>query len=1018
MAGENLSYTVEGLYGHENYSLQVQAWTTEGGELSDRVVQVTDIGVPEQPESLTISSTRYGGVRLRWESPSHPNGPITYYQVSHRMQALEETSTHPSVTQYWMSMLVGTKSGNDIDEWKTVNVSGTSAELTLDCSQAGEQGTNFDFQVLAMNIHNGKMLLGAPASTYYKACEPLPSLRARYPLTHADFLFTSLANLGPFLWLILPGVILLLILAICLYQVQAKLGKSWPEPAYKDIVKNRNVSLRPFWMGRVAEKETFDVIPGNSRLLNPEVATVAEDFQDFSKGPTLTSHMVTSSDAELSSKDILTRTLSVDSGVPSSPNDELSPLSVDEVFPLQCATSKDHRKLCAPRDAGSKRGHRGCPLASSSSSCESVPLLPPIAEKGLLGSEDTKGIVHGLYNDDDNDGFDACMSTSGIDSIKNDMRKERLPNISDTLQSSFHYPHKGIGSGKEGFTMADDFNGELDDRLTMVSPKLEAVGNFETSEIAYSVLGASMSTGLAKTTAVVGVTLDNGYVPGSMACVEVAARCDASRQSIPTPEPSLSSCLGYVSEVGLVNTKLSIPTARQAVDNLSKGDAAEMENLAPSSSPFISASLTTESLPSIANMSKGLRATDLHKNSSADPEGEETSEQPPLSRPSIPRLVLESNTREISDYVSRQDLLFSLPSSPVSPQGSSQNFSESMSSYVRAGCAVPCSKTPMPSEANINTGKDNLQDTNPDESPESSVPSLSILPSPPPSPLKADLDAKFSSGRNAMLLQESLVYKEGTLVEDCGPSLGDTVKDKPKEDVSEMKRTRNESIVSSSSSSGYIIDSGLISKEITKTGADSEECLHDTFSYDSETEMEGVTTMCEDRLSEEGSGGAVEGTLEDTAGGMHSEMATETGGDNSIQDLHTDKLGADLQIKGTDSEINSNQVAGTSKLHEGKLRVQGSDSCVCKTVTLQEGYVQWKGHDRLGGKHSLEHSAAGTGADYQVPTKSNLIDLSFSADYVPYCPDSGYSSNISSNGGIPRGRISIPSMVTMPYLRA
>ncbi|XP_071508202.1 uncharacterized protein [Diadema antillarum] len=990
MAGENLSYTVEGLYGHANYSLQVQAWTTEGGELSDKVIHVTDIGVPEQPEFLPISSTRYGGVRLSWKSPSHPNGPITYYQVSHRMQALEETSTHPSVTQYWVSMLVGTQSGDDIDEWKTVNVSRTSAELTLDCSQAGEQGTNFDFRVLAVNIHNGKALLGAPASTSYKACEPIPT------------------NLRPFLWLIFPGVFLLLILAMCLYQVQAKLGKSWPEPAYKDIVKNRNVSSHPFWMGREAEKETFDVIPGNSQLQNPEVATVAKDFQDFSRGPTLTIHKVTSSDAELSSKDILTRSLSVDSGVPSSPNDELSPLIVDEVFPMQCATNKDHRKLCAPRDAGSKRGHQGCQLASSSSSCDGVTLLPPIAEKGLLGSENTKAIVHGLYDDDDNDGFDAGMSTSGIDSIKNDMRKERLPNISDTLQSSFQYPHNGVGSGKEGFTMADDFNGELDDRLIIVSPKQAAVGNFETSEMAYSVLGASMSPGLAKTgPALVGVTLDNGYVPGSMACAEVAARCDASRQSAPTPEPSLSSSLGYVSEDSLVTNKLSILTARQAVDNLSKDDAAEMENLAPSSSPFISASLTTESLPSIANLSKGLRAADLHKNSSADPEGEEKSEQQPLSRPLIPPLVLESNTREISDYVSGQDLLFSLPSSPVSPQGSSQDFSKSVSSYVRAGCAVPCSKTPMPfpmpvpwcTEGNINDGKDNLQETNPDESPDSSVPSLSILPSPHPSTLKADLDAKFSSGEDTMPLLGSLVYKEGTLVEDGGPSLGDTVKDMPKEDVDEMKRPRNESIVSSSSSSGYISESGLISREIIKTGTDSEECLHYTnlaFSDDSETETEGVVTMCEDRLSERGSGSAGVRALEDTTGGTPSEMARETGGDNSIKDLHSNKLGGDLQIKGSDSEIDSSQVAGISKLDEGKLRVQGSDSSVGKTVTLQEGYVQWRGHDSLGGKHSLEHSAAGTGADYQVPTKSNLTDFSFSADYVPYCPDSGYFSNTSS----------------------
>ncbi|XP_071486940.1 uncharacterized protein [Diadema antillarum] len=967
MAGENLSYTVEGLYGHENYSLQVQAWTTEGGELSDRVVQVTDIGVPEQPESLTVSGTGYDAVRLNWESPSHPNGPITYYQVSHRMQALE-TSTQPSVTQYWMSMLVGTQSGDDIDEWKTVNVSGTSTELTLDCSQAGEQGTNFNFQVLAVNIHNGKTLLGAPASTHYKACEPIPT------------------NLGPFLWLILPGVILLLILAMCLYQVQAKLGKSWPEPAYKDIVKNRYVSSHPLWMGREPEKETFDVIPGNCRLQNPEVATVAEDFQDFSRGPTLTIHMVTSSDAELGSKDILTRTLSIDSGVPPSPNDnELASLSGDEVFPMQCTVTKDHHELCAPRDAGSKRGHHGRRLASSSSSCEGVTLLPPIAEKGLLGSEDTKAIVQGLYDDDDNDGFDACMSTSGIDSIKNDRRKERLPNISDTLQSSFQYPHKGIGSGKQGFTMADDFNEELDDRLIMVSPKLAAVGNFETSEMAYSVLGASMSPGLAKTgPALVGVALDNGYVSGSMAYAEVATRCDASHQSTPTQE---SSSLGYVSEDSLVYTKLSILKARQAEDNLPKGDAAETKNLAPSS-PFIPASLTTESLPSIANLSKGLRATDLHKNSSADPEGEETYEQQPLSRPSIPPLVLESNAREISDYVSGQDLLFSLPSSPVSPQGFSQDFSESISSYVRAGCAVPCSKTPMPfpmpvpwcTEGNINAGTDNLQDANPDESPESPVPSLSILPS-----------------------LESLVYKEGTLVEDCGPSLGDMVKDKPKEDVDEMKRTRNESIVSSSSSSGYISESGLISREMTKTGADSEECLHYAnlaFSDDSETETEGEATMCEDRLSEEGTGSVGKETLEDKTGGTPSEMATETGGDNSIQDLHTDKLGADLQMKEGDREITSSQVAGSSRLDEGKLRVQGSDSSVGKTVTLQQGYVQWRGHDKLGGKHSLEHSAAGTGADYQVPTKSNLTDFSLSADYVPYCPDNGYSSNTSSNSEV------------------
>lgn len=50
-------------------------------------------------------------------------------------------------------------------------------------------------------------------------------------------------TLSPLIWLILlpGGAILLVPLLTGLYYVQNKLGRSWPDPVYTDMVKNKKV---------------------------------------------------------------------------------------------------------------------------------------------------------------------------------------------------------------------------------------------------------------------------------------------------------------------------------------------------------------------------------------------------------------------------------------------------------------------------------------------------------------------------------------------------------------------------------------------------------------------------------------------------------------------------------------------------------------------------------------------------------------------------------------------------------
>eukprot|EP00057_Strongylocentrotus_purpuratus_P026687 XP_011681161.1 PREDICTED: uncharacterized protein LOC100890386 [Strongylocentrotus purpuratus] len=420
-AGGVQSYLVEGLYGYVHYSLQVRACSIMCGAASDEVYRKTEIGVPQQPENLNVQPLSHNKVKVSWESPVHPNGPTVYYLVSY--SHIEPT---PRPVIYVRSSLTTTLA-NSMDDW--IPTTELTMEMEVDCSQAP-----FLFQVVAVNIIDGSLTSGDAAEFVLSECIEIET------------------TLSPLIWLILPGgAILLFALLVSLYYVQSKLGKSWPDPVYTDMVKNKK-DMQPLSRPKRGEREEFDTIQ-NVCPPDLEEVVVAEEYpsqpyqciMQTSMTDPLTDLLNLKSDI---GKQAYLRTVSIDSGVPPSPQDHLDFSSSDDVFHaadydtsdfMQDTYSFENPKvIVCQAGLGGKGGHlpkRSVSL-SSSDGCGGLPaieedkFMDPILEK-VPGDKNAIAVgastsAQGEWLEDDDDEEEEDIAYMRISQLSSPLKKPQV----------------------------------------------------------------------------------------------------------------------------------------------------------------------------------------------------------------------------------------------------------------------------------------------------------------------------------------------------------------------------------------------------------------------------------------------------------------------------------------------------------------------------------------------------------------------------------------------------------------
>ncbi|XP_030852569.1 uncharacterized protein LOC100890462 [Strongylocentrotus purpuratus] len=321
-AGGVQSYLVEGLYGYVHYSLRVRACTIKCGAASDEVYQKTEIGVPQQPGNLNVRPLLYPNkVKVSWESPVHPNGPIDHYLVSY---SHIEPSTPKPVTHVRSSLT--TTLANSMDDW--LKTTEQTMEVEVDCSQAP-----FLFQVVAVNDINGSTSVGEANQAVLSECIEIDK------------------TLSPLIWLILlpGGAILLVSLLTGLYYAQNKLGRSWPDPVYTDMVKNKK-DLQPVLKRKVAEKEVFDTI----KVVCPSAFNEVSVTEEIPSRPVTSNRSPTETpmvdpltdsldnNSEIGNEQTTLRTVSIDSGLPLTPQDLQDFTSPEDISDSEnCKTSSE-----------------------------------------------------------------------------------------------------------------------------------------------------------------------------------------------------------------------------------------------------------------------------------------------------------------------------------------------------------------------------------------------------------------------------------------------------------------------------------------------------------------------------------------------------------------------------------------------------------------------------------------------------------------------------------------------------
>lgn len=152
------SHSISGLEDYSNYNIQVQACVkTQCSPLSQELWVQTDIGAPGEMDPPWIESINSSFVKVSWNSPSKPNGPIDFYEVHWKTEE-EANSTSE-------------------EKGQTVIVRGVTAEIGLNCESVKDKGVTYLFSVRAANYKDNVTLYG-PFSSPKKAtgCFMTPGL--------------------------------------------------------------------------------------------------------------------------------------------------------------------------------------------------------------------------------------------------------------------------------------------------------------------------------------------------------------------------------------------------------------------------------------------------------------------------------------------------------------------------------------------------------------------------------------------------------------------------------------------------------------------------------------------------------------------------------------------------------------------------------------------------------------------------------------------------------------------------
>ncbi|XP_014213058.1 cytokine receptor [Copidosoma floridanum] len=87
-----------GLRAHHNYSIRVAACTVQCSDKSQPVYAMTDIGVPNAPLPPTVRFLNSSEVRVFWNEPLFPSGPLDYYQVKDNDIVMNITNTEAIIS--------------------------------------------------------------------------------------------------------------------------------------------------------------------------------------------------------------------------------------------------------------------------------------------------------------------------------------------------------------------------------------------------------------------------------------------------------------------------------------------------------------------------------------------------------------------------------------------------------------------------------------------------------------------------------------------------------------------------------------------------------------------------------------------------------------------------------------------------------------------------------------------------------------------------------------------------------
>nr|XP_023020185.1 cytokine receptor-like [Leptinotarsa decemlineata] len=146
------NYTLTGLKSYENYSISMQACTTECSEKSPKQYKMTRMwlpGVIDRPNVIFQNDTV---TTIGWKKPDPPRGEINYYQVKFTHNILENVSMEPDV-----------------------NVTNAQNYSIEDCGESGKYNTFF-VTVRAVNIIDGEHKAGPwsePLESYCRHYSPL-----------------------------------------------------------------------------------------------------------------------------------------------------------------------------------------------------------------------------------------------------------------------------------------------------------------------------------------------------------------------------------------------------------------------------------------------------------------------------------------------------------------------------------------------------------------------------------------------------------------------------------------------------------------------------------------------------------------------------------------------------------------------------------------------------------------------------------------------------------------------------